>query len=318
MKIVLSMVTKNSAEKVGRDFADVWISSLQVPYDLIILIDDSDNDKTRKFVEKFADEHNKELLVERSRLYGWHKPTRATARQTALDIFFQTTDAEWLFFLDDDVILRDGWWEEARRYVAEERVGLIWGVELTERWEKRLRYLQARKVDPVEYSIRNFLARGGLHDTLLRREAIENIALPPWLNVYEDAWVKRFVECSGYEWRIVKTGALHLRSDWQTGYTPSDKELFTYADAILRLNPASLTSLLKAAFGLPAYLYYGWRSGNNGLEIWKARVSYRYQLLKARRRCRVQPCKTVLEYRHNREIIDSCVRHIFQARNRHS
>jgi len=68
---------------------------LQVAYDLIILIDYSDNEKTRLFVKRFADEYNKELLVERSRLYGWNKPTRATARQTALDVFLQTTDAEW-------------------------------------------------------------------------------------------------------------------------------------------------------------------------------------------------------------------------------
>jgi len=101
---------------------EVWASSLQVPYDLIILVDDSDSDKTRKFVKSFADRHNKELIVEKSRLYGWHKPTCATARQTALDIFFQGTNAEWLFFLDDDVILtgdgkrqRDMLWK--RRWV---------------------------------------------------------------------------------------------------------------------------------------------------------------------------------------------------------
>lgn len=307
------MITKNSFEKVGKEFVDVWTSSLQVPYDLIILVDDSDSEKTREFVRRFADEHNKELLVERSRLYGWNKPTRATARQTALDIFLQATDAGWLLFLDDDVVLREGWWEEARGYVANEKVGLIWGVETTERWATRLRYIRVRGVDPVEYSIRNFLIRGGLHDTLLRRGAVEGVALPPWLNVYEDAWIKRFVECRGYEWRIVKTGALHLRSDSRTGYAPSDWEISVYVDAVLQLNPVSFASLLKAVFGLPAYLYYGWRSGNSGLGIWKARVSYRHKLLKARRKCRIQPCEAVLNYQTNRENLDDCVRHIFQT-----
>jgi len=62
---------------------------------------------------------------------------------------------------------------------VEEKVGLIWGVELTERWEKLLRSLQARGVDPVECSIRNLLIRGGLHNALLRCRAIEDVALPP-------------------------------------------------------------------------------------------------------------------------------------------
>jgi len=34
-------------------FSKVWESSLQVPYDVIILIDDSDTDKTREYVERF-------------------------------------------------------------------------------------------------------------------------------------------------------------------------------------------------------------------------------------------------------------------------
>jgi glycosyltransferase involved in cell wall biosynthesis len=148
------MITKNSYEKVGNYFSEVWESSLQVPYDVIILIDDSDTDRTREYVKKFAQLHGKEVIIERSRLHGWHKPTRATARQTAIDTFFQNTTAEWLFFLDDDVILKDGWWDEAGEYIKEEKVGLIWGVEITELWHDRLAYIRARGMDPISYSNR--------------------------------------------------------------------------------------------------------------------------------------------------------------------
>ena len=110
--------------------------------------------------------------------------------------------------LDNDVILRDGWWNEAREYVKEERVGLIWGVEISELWEDKLAYIRARGGDLIDYSIQRFMIRGGLHDTMLRREALNGIILPPWLNVCEDAWVKLFVECKGFLWKIVKTGAL--------------------------------------------------------------------------------------------------------------
>jgi len=109
----------------------------------------------------------------------------------------------------------------------------------------------------------------------------------------------------------VRTGALHLRSYPETGYAPSDEKIFVYADTILQLNPASLTSLLKVVFGLSAYLLRLALSGNNGLEIWRARVSYHYKLLRTRRRCRVPLCEAVLGYRYNKEIVDGCVRHIF-------
>jgi len=314
VEIVLSMITKNSLEKV-KEFEEVWTSSLQVPYDLIILVDDSDSDKTREFVKKFAEEHNKELVIVRSRLYNWHKPTRATARQTAIDIFFQNTSAEWLFFLDDDVILRSGWWDEARIHMGDARVGLIWGIDYTDRWIKRLKYFQVRGLDYIEYSIRNFSIRGGLHDTLLRRSAIKGVELPPWLNVYEDAWIKRYVECLGYMWRVVKAGATHLRADWETGYSPLDAKISVYADAILRLQPATLGKLLKALFGLPAYLYYGLRSGSNGWDIWKSRFSYRYSLLIASNKCRFNPCEVVINYGRDPTIkrqVDNCVYNIFK------
>ncbi|MEM4898118.1 MAG: glycosyltransferase [Pyrobaculum sp.] len=129
--MILSIITKNSYEKVGEKFAEVLDSSLQVPYRAIILVDDSDNDKTATFVKRFAESRGKELIVTRSRNYGYFEPTRATARQTAIDIFLVNFSEEWLFFLDDDFILNPGWWEEASRYTQKPRVELVWGVDYT-------------------------------------------------------------------------------------------------------------------------------------------------------------------------------------------
>jgi len=52
-------------------------------------------------------------------------------------------------------------------------------IDYTNMWSERMRYFQVRHLDYVEYSIRNFSIRGGLHDTLLRRSAIEGITPPP-------------------------------------------------------------------------------------------------------------------------------------------
>lgn len=86
--IVLSIITKNSTERLGMKlFADVLISSLQVLYNPIILVDDSISDKTAEIVGMFTHEHGKEDIIERSRSYGYPIITRATARQTAINIF---------------------------------------------------------------------------------------------------------------------------------------------------------------------------------------------------------------------------------------
>ncbi|ACB39457.1 glycosyltransferase family 2 protein [Pyrobaculum neutrophilum] len=288
--VVVAMITKNSLSRLGDRLGVVLESTLQIPYRTFVLVDDSTDD-TAKYVEGRLG-GLREVVVLRSRAA---RPTRATARQAAVDYFLQYTSDEWLMFIDDDVVLRSGWWEEAQRYMAEPRVGLIWGVDFTTYWGSRLAYLRARGVDVVEYAIKRFNVRGGLHDTLLRRGAIEGLRLPPWLNVYEDAWVKKYVECRGFEARVVRTGADHLRAEGGSGYSAKDFLLASYVDGILRLEGVTYLSLLKSLLGLPAYLYYGWRSGYGGLEQWRARVVYKYNALRARRRCRWETCRLLLD-----------------------
>ncbi|ABL88624.1 glycosyl transferase, family 2 [Pyrobaculum islandicum DSM 4184] len=308
--VVLSMITKDSLTKVGDKLGEVLDSTRQIPYKLFVLVDDSKDD-TAKFVrERLSD---KEVVVLRTKAA---RPSRGAARQTAIDYFLQHTSDEWLMFIDDDVILRNGWWEEAQRYMAEPRVGLIWGVELTEFWEDRLRYIRARGIDPIQYSILNFKIRGGTHDTLLRRGAIEGVKIPEWNNFYDDAWIKRYVECRGYEYRIVMAGAVHLRREGASGYSRRDFELMPYVDALLRLQNVGVSSFLKALFGLPGYLYYGWKSGSNGFEMWKTRVVYRWKILRTAAKCRLKPCDVVLRYEQVKRDIATCVpkkyRHIFE------
>ncbi len=285
------MITKNSYEKVGERFAEVWASSLQVPYRAVVLVDDSDNDKTRQFVKQFAEAHGKEFIHTRSPA----KPTRAVARQTAIEIFLQNFSDDWLFFLDDDFILNPGWWEEASRYVKEPGVGLIWGIDYTPNWRDRQAWLEARGVSEKEYAVRNFNIRGGLHDTLLRREAIKGIKIPPWLHVYEDAYVKKYVECRGWKWRVVETGGVHLRAGPE-GYTKRDVDIMIKATAMYRLETITAAHVLKALVGLPAYIYYAHkahRRPTKGFEIWRNRVSFRLRVWLAQLKHRADPCEVI-------------------------
>lgn len=95
MSVALAMITKNSASRVGPNiFRRVLQSSLQIPYNVMIIVNDG-NDKTSSIIKEFADEYNKELIITRS---PTRKSTRAIARQTAINVFLKNTSNEWLFF----------------------------------------------------------------------------------------------------------------------------------------------------------------------------------------------------------------------------
>jgi hypothetical protein len=53
------------------------------------------------------------------------------------------------------------------------------------------------------------MRRGGTHDTLYRRKALEGVNIPPELHICEDAWLHHYVRYNGWESRIIKTGITH-------------------------------------------------------------------------------------------------------------
>jgi len=192
---------------------DVLDSTRQIPYTDIILVDDSD-DETRSVFSGWCKEHGKNLLTSRSKTYGYGKATRATARQTAIDIFLENFDNEWLMFVDDDVILNEGWWNEAERYMEDPENGIIWGINYDAILDRH-GYLKILGIDLVKYLVKEFHRRGGMHDTLLRRKAIEKIKIPPDLHVFEDWYILRYIQRRGYNVAIVKTGVTHYNPEWK-------------------------------------------------------------------------------------------------------
>ena len=303
--IVLSMITYNSYSKMKGSIGleRVLDSTLQIPYRQIILVNDS-SDETLSVVKAWCEEHGKELLNSRSRLYGYYRHTRATARQTAIDIFLENFDNEWIMFVDDDVILRDGWWSWVleNKALEDKIVGEIWGIN----WDaspERERFLAMFGIDLKNYLIRKFHKRGGTHDTLYRRDAIEGIKIPPELHVYEDAYLHFYVTCRGYESIINPVGVTHYHPAYALTDLKCEKEkvklaievalkygICEYEEArILGKRIGGLKAylaLLRPIIGLPPMLLttirvYGLKTGvveafkRQYLKLW-----FRWQVLK--------------------------------------
>jgi glycosyltransferase involved in cell wall biosynthesis len=211
---VLSVVTRNAVSRVGEDlFRRVLDSSLQVPYRALVAVSDSD-DGTDAFLRGWCDAVGRELVLVRSRLCGFGRATRATARQTAIDVFFESFGEGWLMFLDDDCVLNPGWWEWVVRsgVLGDPWVGEVWGIN----WDatpERGRFLRLFSVDLKNYLVRKFEERGGCHDTLYRREAIEGVRIPPELHVYEDAYLHHYVRCRGWKYVINPVGVTHYHPE---------------------------------------------------------------------------------------------------------
>jgi len=186
MKIDVILITKNSASHTP-----VFENSLrslyrEVPVKRLIVVDAFSTDDTLKILRKFPN-------VEIHQLRG----NRAVARQYGIE----QVETEWFMFIDDDVILCRDWFKIAQKYMLPE-VGLIWGWDRICNPHSRNRmkvmyYL--RKMDEYHLMLRNFKNRGGTHDTLIRREAVEDIQIPADLHVFEDWYIKTYVEKKGFK-----------------------------------------------------------------------------------------------------------------------
>jgi len=238
---VLSMITKNSWSRCSDILLRVLESTLQIPYNAFILVDDGD-DETRRVVEEWCMKYNKEIVYLRSNLYGYHRPTRATARQTAIDFFLKSFNDEWLMFIDDDAVLRDGWWRwiEENRVLSNPSVGEIWGIN----WDsspEREKFLGFFGIKLEDYLVKKFHERGGTHDTLYRRNALDGIKIPPELHVYEDAYIHFYVSCRGWISIINPIGVTH--------YHPAS----TYTDLKHEKEKAKIAIEIALKYGICEY-----------------------------------------------------------------
>jgi glycosyltransferase involved in cell wall biosynthesis len=303
--VVLSIVTRNALTRVGGElFRRVLDSSLQVPYKSMVVVSDSDDD-TDSFIKKWCDEYGKELVLSRSRLYSFARPTRATARQTAIDVFFESFSDEWLMFLDDDCVLNPGWWQwiESNRVLEDPAVGEVWGVN----WDatsEREKFLKFFGIDLKSYLVRKFEERGGCHDTLFRRKAVEGVRIPLELHVYEDAYLHFYVVCRGWKYVINPVGVTHYHPELEVDlekelekarlaiYTAVRYGIVEYEHAkvlseSIRSRVLAYLSLLRPVAGFAPMLLvttrlYGLRKGfveafkRQYLKIW-----FRWQVLKS-------------------------------------
>jgi glycosyltransferase involved in cell wall biosynthesis len=178
MKVDVAVLTKNS-QKILRKCLDSIYKN--VPVNRLIVVDGYSTDKTLEIIKEFDDLHRNIIVIQ-------DRGTRGTARQKAIE----AVETEWFMFVDSDVVLCDKWFDLALKLI-EDDVGAVWGIEI---WSVVRNPLVLRLFKQITMKI--FESRGGTHDLLVRRKAIEDIRIPPDLHVYEDAFIKSWIRKRGY------------------------------------------------------------------------------------------------------------------------
>jgi glycosyltransferase involved in cell wall biosynthesis len=175
------VLTKNSEHLLEKCLASVYEN---VPVKNLFVIDGFSTDRTLKIINQTREAHGNVTVLN---VDG----SRARARQKGI----QHVSTDWFMFVDSDVILSLDWFKKAQKSMRDD-VGAVWGVNIDvvpNLKDKRIIKLQSLIARQC------FDLRGGMHDTLIRREAVEGIKIPEKLHAYEDAYIINWIKKKGYQ-----------------------------------------------------------------------------------------------------------------------
>jgi glycosyltransferase involved in cell wall biosynthesis len=181
MQIDVVLLTKNSEHLLSRCLNSVYQN---VPIKNLIVIDGYSTDRTQEILLRFNRKYGNVSIFQ---MHG----SRAAARTEGI----RRVTTDWFMFVDSDVLLCNDWFKKAHADMLE-GVGVVWGLNvdvIPNIKNKRILTLQsiiARKA---------FNLRGGMHDTLILRKAVDGMRIPEHLHTYEDAYIVQYIASHGYK-----------------------------------------------------------------------------------------------------------------------
>jgi glycosyltransferase involved in cell wall biosynthesis len=222
------LLTKNSERALEKCLTSVYKN---VPVGKLIAVDGYSTDRTLDILNKFDEKYGNVKVV-------FDRGTRATARQKGI----RQVTTEWFMFVDSDVVLSRNWHQKATQYI-DENVGAVWGIEV---WSTI--HNQATLKLFLWITRKIFEIRGGTHDTLTRTKLVADIEIPKNLHVFEDAYIKDWINKKGY-----KTVACY--DPYCIHYRPSS--VWTLKGSLNLVAEASKIGSFKLLVKLlPAYGFY--------------------------------------------------------------
>ena len=240
------MLTKNSMKPCLKECLDSIYKN--VPVNSLIAVDGGSTDGTLELLKSYP---RVKIIVDA-------KGNRATSRQLGIE----AVETEWFVFLDSDVILCDKWFDYAKIYLKDPKVGAVWGAALQRSSSDLARYSAMGKLygkDEMWIAVKAGRRRGLTHDTIVRTEAVKGIRIPSDLHVLEDHYIRMYVEGRGYKWLSVpRPYCFHYAHSRER-----PKDYFIFGRAAKKIRFLKLhTVLMYLFFGVPKSLWIYLDSGS--------------------------------------------------------
>lgn len=237
MKIDIIMCTKNSESILSECLNSIFE---EIPVCHLIILDGFSTDKTLDIINGYKDKFNIKIIQTKSAL------------GKSREIGIKNVDSEWFAFIDSDVILRHGWFREVNDFILDSKVGAVesnfihhYPADIP-KFPAFNNVVNQRRVDTRGYTIA----------TLIKTRSVEDIVIPPDLMIYEDEFIKKWVEKKGYAWLKVVSPIVdhypnpnHFRDAYLTGIYSIRYKLFPARSIIF----SSLVSPFKLFYFLYKY-----------------------------------------------------------------
>ena len=177
------MLTHNCEEFLRIVLGNVY---REIPVHHLIIIDGYSKDRTVEIVKRYP---NVKIIKTKKSL------------GKCREIGIRNVDTEWFAFVDSDVVLKPGWLRTVESLIAP-GVGAVEGLDRLV--DPRRRAFQdgmekLRKRLGREYHPKSS-ERAFTGDTLIRTELVREIVIPNQLKVYEDQYIREYIERQGYQW----------------------------------------------------------------------------------------------------------------------
>jgi glycosyltransferase involved in cell wall biosynthesis len=167
----------------------------------------SDNDMKVDFVVPSRDEANPTLMRQLThmtcagQIINTHEKPLSIARKKGV----LQANTEWVAMVDDDMLLPDNWLQLVTKSIMP-KVGAIGTVAV----HKNKHVAAYERVVGTIVKLNKIDTNPHINNIIIRRQLMENYN-PPLLFFGEDQYFKRYVQKSGYIWKVLPfLGATHL------------------------------------------------------------------------------------------------------------
>lgn len=199
--IDIIICTKNSDELLYECLSSIYDA---IPVCHLVVVDAFSTDGTVDIINKFSEINNNVILIQTDAGLGKSR-----------EIGINKVDTDWFAFIDSDVILKKEWFSQIIKKIDDD-VGAIESNFIHFLSSDSPKFPTYSEVETGQYIIprQENDPRGYTIATLIRTSLVTDIEIPSDLKIYEDDFIKKWIEKKDYKWLKVPEPVVdHFKMD---------------------------------------------------------------------------------------------------------